>query len=161
VQWAVELVKEQAEAKRGDEPADEYVAKFVLVKDPNKYVPCTPWLHPWLLPCPPPSPPCVQCTHVTCVCARGGLPLLPSVCRWGNHPMSAATNSCSSLLSSGWMTLPPLVKLTKRGPFALLLCCVCFCLRRPVLSLYQVDASMFDEVEEEGAAGAGAGAGSA
>jgi hypothetical protein len=37
-QWAVELVKEKAEAKRGEEPLDEYVAKFVLVKDPNKYV---------------------------------------------------------------------------------------------------------------------------
>ena len=82
----MELVKEQAEAKRGDEPADEYVAKFVLVKDPNKYVPCTPWLPPWLLPCTPPSPPGVQCTHVSCVYARGRLPLLPSVCRWGIIP---------------------------------------------------------------------------
>ena len=35
-QWAVELVKQHAKAKQGDTPSDEYLAKFVLMKDPNK-----------------------------------------------------------------------------------------------------------------------------
>ena len=49
LQWAIELVKEHAEARRGDVPADEYVAKFVMVKDPNKCVAACAWrLHPRL-----------------------------------------------------------------------------------------------------------------
>jgi hypothetical protein len=36
VQWAVELVRTTAKAQQGDTPSDEYIAKFVLLKDPNK-----------------------------------------------------------------------------------------------------------------------------
>ncbi len=38
VQWAIDLVKTQAAALRGDTPDDEFIAKFILVKDPNRFV---------------------------------------------------------------------------------------------------------------------------
>lgn len=38
IKWAVDLVRVQAAAKRGDTPDDDLVAKFVLVKDPNRSV---------------------------------------------------------------------------------------------------------------------------
>lgn len=38
LQWAIDLVKTQAAALRGDTPDDDFIAKFILVKDPNRYV---------------------------------------------------------------------------------------------------------------------------
>jgi translation initiation factor 3 subunit D len=38
LKWSIDLVKAQAAARRGDTPDDEFVAKFVLVRDPSRAV---------------------------------------------------------------------------------------------------------------------------